>query len=300
MEAASGPGTGPGEALRLIRSRDFGLYFAGNAVSASGTWFQNLAASLLLYRLTHSTLLLGVLNFGQFVPVLLFAPWTGGAADRFDRRRLLLVTQLVATALSATLAVLAAAGLASPAVIIVDALGLGIATAFALPAQQALVISLVSRDDVSTAVGLNSMTFNLARAVGPALAALVVSTLGIPAAFAVNSVSFLFFACVMLAIRPRRAAKAKRGGAAGFLETLALLRAEPRLIALLLVVAAAGFGSDPVNTLSPAIAHAFGHRDTVAGFVVGAFGAGAVTAAFPLPRGDARPRGRAPPGRRPC
>jgi MFS family permease len=273
--------TGPREALRLIRSRDFGLYFAGNAVSASGTWFQNLAASLLLYRLTHSALLLGVLNFGQFIPVLVLAPWTGAASDRFDRRRLLLVTQLVATGLSATLAALAAAGLASPAVIILDGLGLGITTAFASPTQQALVVSLVAARDVSTAVGLNSMTFNIARAIGPALAALVVSTLGIPAAFAVNSLSFLFFACVTLAIHPRSRPRADRRDVR-FSDTLRLLRAEPRLIALLLIVMAAGFASDPVNTLSPAIAHAFGHRDTVAGFVVGAFGAGAVTAAFVL------------------
>ncbi len=92
------PAAGPAAALRLIRSRNFGPYFVGNAASASGTWFQNLAASLLVYRLTHSPFLLGVLNFGNFVPVLLLAPWAGSAADRFDRRRLLPVTQLGSTA----------------------------------------------------------------------------------------------------------------------------------------------------------------------------------------------------------
>ena len=84
---AEAPQPGPAAALRLIRDRNFGPYFFGNASSATGTWFQNLAASLLVYRLTHSAFLLGVLNFGNFVPVLLLAPWAGSSADRFDRRR---------------------------------------------------------------------------------------------------------------------------------------------------------------------------------------------------------------------
>ena len=75
---------------RLLRDRNFGPYFVGNACSASGAWFQNLASAVLIYRLTHSTVLLGVLQFAQFGPILLLAPWTGAAADRFNRRHLLL------------------------------------------------------------------------------------------------------------------------------------------------------------------------------------------------------------------
>ena len=88
------PGRAARRAAAASGDRNFGPYFVGNALSASGTWFQNLAASLLVYRLTHSPFLLGVLNFAQFVPVLVLAPWAGSAADRFDRRRLLLVTQV--------------------------------------------------------------------------------------------------------------------------------------------------------------------------------------------------------------
>src|SRR5205085_11146430 len=106
------PSAGPVAALGLIRSRNFGPYFFGNASSASGTWFQNLAAQLLVYRLTHSPFLLCVLNFCNFIPVLALVPWSGSAADRFDRRRLLMATQVVATALSAVLAALAWSGLA--------------------------------------------------------------------------------------------------------------------------------------------------------------------------------------------
>jgi hypothetical protein len=101
---------GPTAALALIRSRSFGPYFAGNALSASGTWFQNLAASLLVYRLTHSAFLLGVLNFCQFAPVIVLAAWAGSAADRYNRRQLLFVTQTMAALLAATLAVLAWSG----------------------------------------------------------------------------------------------------------------------------------------------------------------------------------------------
>src|SRR5215211_868407 len=99
------PPAGPAAVLALLRQRNFGPYFVGNAVSATGAWFQNLAAAVLIFRLTHSALLLGVLQFAQFGPILLLAPWTGSAADRFARRKLLLATQAAQTGLTATLAV---------------------------------------------------------------------------------------------------------------------------------------------------------------------------------------------------
>jgi MFS family permease len=272
---------GPAEALRLICSRDFGPYFVGNAASASGTWFQNLAAALLVYRLTHSAFLLGVLNFCNFVPVLLLAPWAGSAADRFDRRRLLLATQIVSTALSATLAALAWAGRAHVWVVIAFAAGLGVSAALQNPTSQALIGDLVPRRHLGSAVALNSMTYNLARAIGPALAAVSVRTLGIPASFAINSASYLLLAFGVLVVRPRPRKRAGRGEAR-LRESLRLVREHPQLLAYLLIVAAVGFGSDPVNTEAPAFAHAFGRPDTEAGYIIGAFGAGAVSAALVL------------------
>src|SRR4051794_18678387 len=177
---------GPREALRVATQRNFGPYFLGNALSASGTWFQNLAASLLVYRLTHSAFLLGLLNFMQFIPVLVLAPWAGGVADRFDRKHVLLVTQSSAAVLSAALGLLALTGTVDAATVIVFALLLGIVSAFSAPAQQALATSLVEPRDLGSAVALNSMTFNIARAAGPALAALTVRAFGIPVAFLVN------------------------------------------------------------------------------------------------------------------
>jgi MFS family permease len=270
---------GPAAAFALMRRRTFGPYFLGNALSASGTWFQNLAAALLIFRQTHSEFLLGVLNFSQFIPILVLAPWAGGAADRWNRRALLLVSQSVAIVLSGGLGLLAHFDLASPAVVIGAAVALGVVSAFSAPAQQALIATLVDEPEVPTAVALNSMTFNLARVVGPATAAVTVEYLGIPAAFGLNAASYLLFVGALLLIGPQPQELADR--TVGHLRaSLDLLRRRPQLVIFLLIVAAVGFASDPVNTLAPAWAHAFGRKDTVAGYIIGAFGAGAVTAGF--------------------
>jgi MFS family permease len=261
----------------VIRSRSFGPYFAGNAASASGTWFQNLAASILVYRLTQSAFLLGVLNFCQFLPVLLLSPWAGGLADRLDRRRLLLATQLAATALTAVLAALAWGGHASEWVVIGFSGCLGVLSALSVPAQQSLIAALVEEEDVAQAVALNSMAFNLARAIGPASAAGVIAVLGIPWAFAVNSGSYLLLVVGLLVSRPREEERAERGR---LRDSLDVLRGQPTLVLALLVVMIAGFGSDPVNTESPAFARAYGYPATWAGVIIGCFGAGAVTAAL--------------------
>ena len=270
---------GPAAALALLRRRTFGPYFLGNALSASGTWFQNLAAALLVYRQTHSALLLGVLNFSQFLPILLLAPWAGGASDRWNRRSLLLVSQSVAVVLSGGLGLLAALDLAPTGVVIADAVLLGVVSAFSAPAQQALITQLVEEREVPTAVALNSMTFNLARAVGPATAALAVEYLGIPAAFGLNALSYLVFIGALLFIGPQQQELVRRG--VGHVRaSLEILQRRPQLVVFLLIVAAVGFASDPVNTLAPAWAQAFGRKDTVAGYIIGVFGAGAVTAGF--------------------
>jgi MFS family permease len=270
---------GPAAAVALIRRRTFGPYFFGNALSASGTWFQNLAAALLIFRQTHSELLLGVLNFAQFIPILVLAPWAGGAADRWNRRSLLLVSQTVAIVLSGGLGLLAYLDLAPTAVVIGDAVALGVVSAFSAPAQQALIATLVEEPEVPTAVALNSMTFNLARAVGPATAAVAVEYLGIPAAFGLNAASYLIFVGALLFIGPQPQQFADHS--VGHLRaSLDILRRRPQLVVFLLIVAAVGFASDPVNTLAPAWAHAFGQKDTFAGYIIGVFGAGAVTAAF--------------------
>jgi MFS family permease len=265
----------------VLRTRDFGLYFVGNAASASGTWFQNLAASILVFRLAgggaHATFLLGVLNFGQFIPVLVLSPWAGAVADRGDRKLISILSQSVAATLSTVLAILAWTHHVDEWTAIAFTAGAGVTSAFSAPAQLALITSLVDEEDVPQAVALNSMTFNLARAIGPAAAALAIATLGIPAAFLLNAASYLVLVVALLAIHPRRQERAEH---ATVRESLVLLRDDPRLVTYLLIVMAVGFASDPVNTESPAFAREFGYPDTWAGALIGVFGAGAVTAAF--------------------
>jgi MFS family permease len=276
---------GPAAALRLIRHRNFGPYFVGNAASASGTWFQNLAASLYVYEHTHSPFLLGVLQFGNFVPVLLLAPWGGSAADRLDRKRLLLVTQVVAVAVSGVLAALTWEGHVSVPLVMATAVCLGVASAFSAPASQALIGDLAPRAELQSAVALNSMTYNLARAVGPALAGVCVDRLGYAPSFAINAGSYLLLVLGLLAVTPRARTLASRGQAR-LRESLRIVRRQPELAAFLLIVTAIGFVSDPVNTESPAFAHAFGfghqHLRLWSGLIVGAFGAGAIGAALLL------------------
>jgi MFS family permease len=277
--------TGPAAAARLILHRNFGPYFIGNAASASGTWFQNLAAGLYVFERTHSPFLLGVLQFGNFVPVLLLAPWGGSAADRFDRKRLLLLTQVCATVVSGALAALTWEGHVSVPLVMGCAVCLGVASAFSAPASQALLGDLVPRHDLQSAVALNSMTYNLARAVGPALAGLSVDRLGYAPSFAINAASYLVLVLGLLVVTPRAREHASRGQAR-LRESLRIARQQPRLLAFLLIVTAVGFASDPVNTLSPAFAHEFGlghhHLRLWSGLIVGAFGAGAISAALVL------------------
>ena len=198
-----------------------------------------------------------------------------------DRKRVVLVTQLASTVLSGTLAGLAWAGLARVPVVLACAVGLGISSAFSSPASMALIGDLVPRDEIASAVALNSMTFNLARAVGPALAAAVITAFGIPVAFAINSGSYLLLVAGVLAVRPAPRKLASRAETR-LRASIRVVRDQPQLLAFLLIVAAVGFASDPVNTESPAFAHAFHRHDTWAGLIIAAFGIGAVTAAFLL------------------
>lgn len=266
--------------LRVLAQRNFGPYFVGNLLSNCGTWFQNIAQALLIYRLTHSTFLVGVVSFAQFAGIILLAPWSGGAADRFDRKRLIIGTQLGAMIVTGALALLAIVGWDTVPVIIGLALLLGIVTAFGSPAMNAIVPSLVSRNDLPAAIAMNSVTFNMARAVGPVLGALVVARLGIPWAFGLNCLSYAALIGALLIVHPRQHER-RAGGRPKLRDSLDLIRQDMRLAALLGVVASVSFALDPVTTLAPAFAtQVFHHSDTLAGYLIGAFGMGAVIAAL--------------------
>ncbi len=241
-----------------------------------------------MYRLTHSPLLLGVLNFSQFFPVLLLAPWAGRFADKYDRRKLLLVTQPSAAVISAALAYVAWTGHATALALILFSLGLGSLNAFTNAAQMAMIGSLVPRDDLPQAVALNSMTFNLARAIGPVSAAAVIAGFGTAPAFAVNAASYILFVAALLVVRPAPQARAKRSS---FMDGLRVVRANRKLLGYLAVVITVSFATDPINTEGPALAHEFGLSSTWAGAIVGLFGVGAVSAGI-LVGGRIATRGR--------
>ncbi len=278
--------------LRALRHRDFALFFTGNLVSNCGTWFQNIALALLVYRLTHSSFWVGAVNFAQFVGIVLLAPWAGPAADRMDRRVLIVATQIGATMVSAVLATVIAVGWGTLTVVLLLALALGFTTAFATPAMQAILPALVPRVDLGAAVAMNSVTFNLARAVGPVAGALVVARLGIPWAVGLNAASYLILAAVMLVVHPAPQA-AKNGKRPRLRDSFRMVREHGFLGVLLLTVAAVSLTIDPVSTVTPAFAaRIFHHPDTWAGYLIGAFGAGAVIASVVPLKEKGRPEGR--------
>lgn len=280
--ASPAASTGARATLRVLGSRNFGPYFVGNLLSNSGTWFQNLAQGILVYRLTGSALMLGVVGFSQFVAVFVLAPWAGAAADRFDRRVLMRWMQLGSFVVTAALAALAWTGHASAGVVIGMALLLGVATAFSTPSMQALVPQLVEPGELHQAIALNAVTFNASRVIGPVVGAIVITRLGIPWAFALNSCSYLVLVLALSVVRPR----AQPPGPARrtrLRETLRVATADPRIRMLLVVTTALSFTLDPISTLAPAYAREVLHRpDTLAGYLLGTFGIGSVIAAFTL------------------
>ena len=273
---------GPVSSLRLLRHPNFGPYLVGNLLSNCGTWFQNLAQTLLVYRLTNSIFLVGVVNFAQFIGMFVLMPWSGSAADRFDRRRLLVVTQLAAVAVTGAMALLSATGHATAAIVIALAVVLGLTTAFAIPALMALIPLLVDQADLGPAVALNSVSFTLARGIGPLLGALVVHELGISAAFGLNALSYVALIGALAIIHPTAQA-ARPAQRARLRDTMRLVRDDARLAALLAVVVAVSLTQDPVSTLTPGFAkQVFHHPDVYTGVLVGAFGVGAAVAGLLL------------------
>lgn len=260
--------------------RSFGPYFFGNLASNIGTWFQQITAAIVVFDITGSTFMVGLVGVSQFLPSLLLAPWTGSAADRFDRRRLLLGAQSVAGIAAGSLAVVTATiGLDRfPAAwpVLATAGLVGLMNAVSTPAQQALVPALVPPEDLDQALALNSVTFNLARAIGPALGAAVLVTSGPSVAFGVNALSYIALVAGLAVIRIPTLPRPPRSSVwVGFRR----VRDDPVLAMLLVGLTALGFGADPMITLTPALAERLATTaspDALVGLLISAFGAGAV------------------------
>jgi MFS family permease len=190
------------ETFRSLHSRNFRLFFGGQLISQVGNWLTLVAQTLLVYSLTHSGVALGALAAAQFGPVLLLGPWAGLIADRSDKRKLLLIVQAIAMAQSFTLAALAFSG--NPPVLAIYAVALigGVTVAFDNPARRAFVNEMVDEDDVQNAVSLNSALMTSSRVVGPALAGLLVATVGFGWCFLLDAISYIAVLVALYRMRP--------------------------------------------------------------------------------------------------
>ncbi|MGI9006287.1 MAG: MFS transporter [Streptosporangiaceae bacterium] len=287
MSQAAGPGQPRRRTFSSLKVRNFRLFAIGQVVSNTGTWMQRVAQDWLVLQLTHgSGTAVGIATGLQFLPLLLFSLWGGMIADRYPKRRVLMVTQASMGALALILGVLAVTGAVRPWHIYVLAFGLGLATVVDNPTRQSFAIEMVGQDDLQNAIGLNSAVFNLARIVGPAVAGLVIAVVGTSAAFFLNAMSYLTVIYSLRLMRESELRPAERvARAKGQLrEGLAYVRSRTDLmLTMLLVFFVATFGMNfQVTTalMSRVVFHTGAGRFGIASAVF-AFGAliGALVAA---------------------
>ena len=194
--------------LRALKSRNYRLFFAGQSVSLVGTWMQQVAISWLVYRLTGSAVLLGVVSFAGQIPTFLLAPLAGVLADRWNRRRLLLCSQTLAMIQASVLAAFVLTGIIQVWHLVVLSSLLGVINAFDIPVRQSFVVEMVeNKEDLGNAIALNSSMVNSARLIGPSLAGLLIAAVGEGICFVINAASYL---TVIVAIAAMRLKPAKR------------------------------------------------------------------------------------------
>jgi MFS family permease len=179
------------QTFSALRHRNFQLYFGGQLISVAGTWMQVVAQGWLVYELSKSEWTLGVVGFASAIPALFVSPWGGVIVDRMPKRTLLVITQAAAMLLALILAALAFTGKVEVWHIIALSAGLGLVNAFDGPARQAFVVEMVGRDELANGIALNSMMFNGARVIGPALAGLLLAAVGAGWCFFFNGISYI-------------------------------------------------------------------------------------------------------------
>jgi MFS family permease len=185
----------------LRRHRNYRLFFAGQVISVTGSWMQNIGLAWLVIELTHSPVAVGGLAFARFLPFTVLGLFAGVIADRLDYRRLVIATQAASMAVSALLTALVFGNWASLPVVYALAGLLGTALVFDAPGRHALTFQMVGRDELTNAVALNASLFNASRVIGPAVAGVLIAWVGVGACFLVNTVSFLAVLASLLAMR---------------------------------------------------------------------------------------------------
>lgn len=278
--------------FRALSSRDFRIYYAGNIVSQVGSWMQTVAQSWLVLKLTDSPFLLGLTALLQFGPVLLLSVFTGVLADRLTRRNILLLSQAVQGGLALALGLLVWSGHVRYWHIAAMAVTWGLMSALDQPARQSFILELVDRDQLVSAIGMNSTSFNAARIVGPAVAGVLIARVGLFAGFMLNALAFAVAIAALSRVPARR--PSLRAGTATFLQQIAEgVRHAARTPAIRLVLTLQVIVSFCVFNFSvyvPLLArHVLGLGSEGFGFLMASLGVGAVAAGLTLGALGSRP-----------
>jgi MFS family permease len=271
---------------RALRYRNYRLFFAGQGISLIGTWLQQIALSWLVYRLTHSALWLGMVGFATQIPSFLLAPIAGVLVDRWNRHRVLVLTQTLAMVQAGVLGALVLAGHIAIWHVLVLGAFVGVVNAFDMPTRQAFVVELIEdRQDLPNAIALNSSMVNGARLVGPAVAGVLLASVGEGWCFLLNSASYIavIFALLSMSVQPRATGRPRQDVMAGLREGAAyVFRSEP-IRALILLLALVSLVAMPYSILMPAYATQVLHgNERTLGALMAASGTGALAGALYL------------------
>lgn len=280
MSAVAAAPLPQGHPFAALRHRGYALFWGSALVSNTGTWLGILTVPYVLYQATGSAFWVGLAAAAQFGPALVLSPLGGLLADSVDRRVLLLWTQVCLGAAALAMWVQWASGLHSPVLLITLLTISGVFNGLNNPAWQSLVNDLVPRQDVISAVTLNSLQFNLARALGPALAGVLLATLGATWAFFLNAVSFSAVVVALLFVRAHRAVakpSSRQGFAAQWREAAVYLASSRPLLLAVALCCLVGMLSNPIFSMTVVFAETVYHTDAIGlGLLTAALGAGSV------------------------
>ncbi len=276
----------PRRVLGALRHRNYRLFFAGQVISTVGTWMQSIALPWLVLQLTNNDFLVGLTLACQFLPMLLFGPFGGIVADRFPKRRILLVTQSAYTLPALTLFVMTHLGIAQYWMVLAAALAVGTINVVDVPTRQAFAIEMVGREDLMNAIALNSSVFNGAAVVGPSVAGVVIGFAGVQVCFLANAFSFLAAIAALLLMRnlPRLVRQHTEASLwERMREGADYARHDPVVGTMLVMVAVFSLFAMNRLTLIPLFADRVLHVGATGfGFLMGSLGAGALTGALTL------------------
>jgi MFS family permease len=268
-----------------LKHRNFQLFFSGQLISLIGTWMQSVAQAWLVYRLTGSSLLLGAVGFASQFPVFIVAPLGGIVADRMNRHRVVIGTQIASMVLAGILAGLTLSGRVQVWHIFVLAVLLGVVNAFDIPGRQAFLVDMVGKEDLMNAIALNSSMFNGARIIGPAIAGILVAKIGEGWCFFANAVSYIavIIGLVMMRVQARAYATAAGSPLMHIVEGFRWVWQTAPIRALLLLLGLVSLVAMPYTVLMPVFADKVLHGGARGlGILMGATGVGALLGALTL------------------